>query len=128
MANEENLKPFPPGVSGNPNGRPPEATRELKKYSKQLIAEVVNRLMAISYVEVKTISEQEDAPMIEQTIAKVLLKCHKHGDFSDLDKILDRVIGKVPQKVENEMFGPGGQPLTPPVIHYHPVAPKSDVT
>lgn len=121
----EHLKPyeFKPGESGNPNGRPPGAGKEIRKYTRQLIGETVTKLLEQTCDELEETAKRKDTPAIEATVARVILKCKSKGEFTDLDRILDRIIGKVPQKFEGEFGGPGGIPLTPPVFNFIGVSP-----
>jgi len=121
--NDQNLKPFQPGHPGGP-GRPPGPDKELRKYTRQLIAETVTKLLELTKDELDDLTKKKDVPSLESTLARVILKCHSKGEFTDLDKILDRIIGKVPQKFEGELTGAAGAPILPPVIHLHPVAGK----
>lgn len=112
---------FKPGQSGNPNGRPPLAGA-LRNYTKTSVAEAFNKLMAMTEAEIDELSRRPDTPGLEKIVARVILKAIAQGTFGEVDRILDRFIGKVPQKFEGELGAPGGIPLIPPtvVIHSHP--------
>lgn len=124
MANEQNLRPFRLGQSGNPAGRPPEAAREAKQYTKAVTTEAFNRLIGLTEAELVEIARRSDSPGIDKVVARVITKCIAQGTFGEFDKILDRIIGKVSQKFEGELGAPGGIPLTPPVIHYYGISPE----
>lgn len=122
MANEENLKPFKPGESGNPNGRPPEACKALKKYTKKAISETFVELLEATIPELREIKANKQEKSIRAAIASVILKCWRKGESRDIDAILDRIIGKVPQKAE--IAGSDGEPFGPtpaPIIQFVPL-------
>ena len=120
----EHLKPyqFKPGQSGNPTGRPPEAPAELKNYTKKEIAEVLCRMMKMTVDELVRFSKDPDATALEVIISSVIRECMKKGDFHTLDKMLERVIGRVPQKTE--LTGNEGEPFFIPPAVFAPVRPS----
>lgn len=76
-------KPFPPGVSGNPSGRPK------KKDWTDAIRKAVQEV-------------QEDDPLKRQRLhllAEALVLKAQAGDVNALKEIGDRIEGKVPQAV-----------------------------
>lgn len=76
MANPQNLKPFPKGVSGNPNGRPK------KPLQVALEAEL-----------------ESDPDILRQFVRKGLEKALA-GDFRYWAAIFDRIDGKVPMPAD----------------------------
>lgn len=77
-----NLKPFKPGQSGNPNGRP----RKLPQIDK-LIAEILG--------------EDESGSSEAQLILSALVKRAKKGDTRAAEIILERAYGKAKQPIEH---------------------------
>lgn len=75
MANEQNLKPFQPGQSGNPNGRP----KKLPDLDA-LLAEVLN--------------EEKGGIVAAQAILKVIMVKAIKGDLKAAELLLDRAYGK----------------------------------
>lgn len=106
--------PFKKGQSGNPKGRPKEATsqRVLRKYTKEEIAKTLNHLMEQPLDKLDMLRWAEDTPAIDAVVASVLYWARANGDWSQVEKLLDRCIGKVPQKLEGEGFGGGAVPIT----------------
>ena len=98
---------FKPGHKGGP-GRPREATPELKRETKQKIINALHDLMTWDKSELIAHCQKNDVPILEQIIAKALLEDYKQGDTTRFDKFLERVIGKVPQKIENDLSGDVG--------------------
>lgn len=99
VANNKNLKPFPKGVSGNPEGRPkltPEQ-RKLQKMSKQIVSRLLVDLGHATEGELLAMIKDPNVPRLE----KVFIHCLMHEDpIRSATFILDRVIGKVKDEVE----------------------------
>ena len=110
-------RPFKKGVSGNPKGKEPTpyAVYKLKKYTRELVAEMVNELLEMSTDRLSRFILEPDTPALKFAIGKAILR----EDFNAIDKILDRCIGKVSQKIEHG--GPDGAPLAPPSIIFQGV-------
>jgi hypothetical protein len=82
VPNLENLKPWKPGQSGNPNGRPKKVVTDF------ILADL-------------TANDSQAA----RALARVGLKKALEGDFRYFKEILDRVEGKVPDRLINEEDG-----------------------
>jgi hypothetical protein len=78
----ENLKPFPKGKSGNPNGRPKKIP-ELDK----LLAEVLG--------------DEKDGITAAQAILMALRKKAASGDVRAAEVLLERAYGKAKQSLEH---------------------------
>lgn len=109
---------FKPGHPGGP-GRPPEAPAALKQFTKKEIAECVCRMLKMTVDELVRFSKHPEATALEVIVSSVIRECMKKGDFWALDKMLERVIGKVPLK--QELTGADGTPLTPPRLIYYEI-------
>ena len=87
MANEQNLKHFPKGVSGNPHGRPKGATEIALKYQKAL----------------KEISKGRGKPIDwtnQDAILEAIMKRAKRGNLACVQYIEARAYGKLPEHIE----------------------------
>jgi len=96
MANEQNLTPFPKGVSGNPAGKP-----------KGIPNSKTRLLRLLELVQVKTnpiTGEKEEFTVAEQLDMMVLQKAFK-GDLKAYQEILDRLEGRAKQTNEIELSG-----------------------
>lgn len=89
---------FKPGQSGNPAGRPREAPAALKNYTKKAISETVCRMLKLTLNELTILVHKDDTNALDLIVANVIKRCILKGDYWALDKMLERVIGKVPLK------------------------------
>ena len=96
MANEQNLTPFPKGVSGNPAGKhkgvPNSRTRLLRLL--ELVTKVRNPVTG----------EDEEFTIAEQLDMKIIAKAMK-SDLRAYQEILDRLEGRAKQTNEIELSG-----------------------
>lgn len=118
MANEQNLKPYQPGESGNPNGRPPKTLTWLNKeltgqgYERVKAAEAMEAMELLLGLDAEKLTElvhNAEQPILVRTLAKRLLGNQAH-DL--IEKMLDRVHGKAKQRMEHT--GEDGAVLFPP--------------
>lgn len=98
----ENLIPFKPGQSGNPNGVP-KGTKQLRTILKAMLNEEIE-------VDVNGVKTKKK--FIDLIIRKLLKKAND-GDMRAIEMIFDRMDGKPDQKVD---VVSDGQPLLPPNI------------
>ena len=112
MANEENLKPWKPGQSGNPNGRPPkmltEINREMKdagyeRVSPSHVAEAYEMLLGMDEDNIRAMTNDTAQPYIIRVVGKMLLD--KSKGFEAIERMLDRVHGKPKQVSEAKIEG-----------------------
>lgn len=69
------------------------------KLTRERFAAVAEELLVRPFEEVKTISEYADEPSIVSIVASAIVIARTQGNYNPLDKMLDRVIGKVKQEV-----------------------------
>ncbi len=96
MANEQNLKPFPKGVSGNPAGKP--------KGVQNSKTRLLRLLELVTKVRNPVTGEEEDFSIAEQLDMQIIAKARK-GDLKAYEVILDRLEGKAEQSTELEVSG-----------------------
>jgi len=91
MANENNLKHFKKGQSGNPKGRPKSALRDIKDVLKDLLSQ-----------------EKNGTQLIDGLMSVVVNKALK-GDLKAVDMLLSYTFGKATQRTE--ITGAEGEPI-----------------
>jgi hypothetical protein len=98
-----NLKPFQPGQSGNPKGRPKSKT----------ISEALRELLE---------KEGNEGKLLVDQIAEILLEKAKFGDLSAIKEVADRTEGKPRQ--QHQHSGPDGAAI--PISIITPVKPERE--
>lgn len=96
------------GFDKNPqnigNGRKKKIYTVLKEkgYSKDDITTAFGELAFYSEKELDDIINKKDVPIITKIVAKTMQRAYKDSDYSRIKEILEHVIGKPLQKVEQE--------------------------
>lgn len=129
MANEQNLKPFKPGQSGNPAGssrKARERNRALEMFSKLTTKKKAREFSPLSKYELdqwdsillnsdvtqlQAIAKSEETPAYAKTYAMALLYDLKNGRTKTTEQLKTHLFGKDVQKME--ITGKDGSPLTP---------------
>ena len=91
MANEQNLKPFPKGVSGNPAGKP-KGTEHSKTRLKRILDLVQKKRNPIT-------GEEEEFTVLELMDMQIIAKALK-GDQRAYEAVVDRLEGKPKQTTD----------------------------
>lgn len=104
----ENLKPFKPGQSGNPGGKAklPEDIREARKLNQIELERVINKYLYLGHEDFEAEIKRPGVPMLELMLASIVKAAAQKGDQLRLDFILNRVIGKVKERIEVEAQKP----------------------
>ena len=110
--NIQNLTPFKPGQSGNPNGRPKKLVNAIKSIPKDMQEEVyavlAKALTLTSEKEAKTYLEEQSGKLgrygFLMQIAIRQLLTERAGWFAVQD-IMDRLYGKPRQQAEIQVKG-----------------------
>ena len=98
----EGAKPFEPGESGNPNGRPRKYVTLLKEQGYKLseINDTIQVMMSMNMEELNEVYKNPKATIIEKTIAGAMNKSLQKGSLYSLDTLLTRVYGKPKEQMD----------------------------
>lgn len=110
-SNHKNLKPFKKGQSGNLKGRPPDAlNRVMKKLTKEELEDVATFIIKGDCEELEKVLNDKKTSVIKSMFASCVNKVIKTGDMDAMEKVLNRLIGKVKDQID--VTGNGVLPTT----------------
>ncbi len=92
---------FKKGKSGNPSGGRAHnpATKALRKLTIETYREVIQLVLDGKVQDLKDMAEHSDTPAIQVGIAVAFLKAIKNGDYSVIERIAERIVGRIPEVV-----------------------------
>ena len=95
-------RPFPKGVSGNPAGKPKMAKdlQKIRVLNQSMFTELVNKYLGMTKEQILDAVKAPETPALELMIAQVMSKAIVNGDQVRLNFLLDRIVGKVPDRVQ----------------------------
>lgn len=101
----EGAKPFEPGQSGNPNGRPRKWVSALSEQGYKLseINDALQVLMSMTLDELKEVFEAKESTVLEKTVANAIKKSIEKGSLYSIETLLSRVYGKPTEKTDNTL-------------------------
>lgn len=88
-----------PGQSGNPGGVTKERAR-LKTVSERSIADAITTVLTSTTDEINEMLDDPSTPVGEIIILRACLNAAEGGEYTRFDEILQRVIGKVGNKID----------------------------
>lgn len=105
---KKNLIPFVKGQSGNPNGRPKKFVSTLKTlgYKQSEINDTIQNILSMNLDELESVFTDNNATVLEKTIASALKKSLTKGDLFSIETLLTRVYGKAKQEVDINTTSP----------------------
>jgi hypothetical protein len=100
----KNLIPYQKGQTGNPNGRPRKFVCLLKDmgYTKQDINTTIQNMMAMSISELAEVFKDDNATVLEKTIANAIKRGIEKGTLYSMETLLTRVYGQPKQEIESK--------------------------
>ncbi len=97
-----NLRPQKKGEKGhNPIGARAHnpALRALKKLTIETYREVIELALTSNRQALYELAEHPDTPAVQVGVARAMMKAIDHGDFSLVEQLAIRIVGKVPEVV-----------------------------
>lgn len=106
MPNLQNLKPFKPGQSGNPNGRPKmrKDLHVVQKLSQTELEAIFHKYAQMPAYEVMQLVKDGNVPFIDHAVLTVMQMCHEKN-IKAVELLMNRMVGKVKdvQEVHGEI-------------------------
>jgi hypothetical protein len=95
---------FKKGQSGNPAGpKPlPEDIREANKLTKTMIMEILGQYLSMRVESLNHILTDDTKPVFHRMVASVAKIAIEQGDHQRLNFFMDRIVGKVTDRVEHK--------------------------
>jgi hypothetical protein len=91
---------FKKGQSGNPHGRIPNpALKALRKLTIESYREVIELVMTGNMAELKSIVEDPKSTALQVGIARAFFNAIKKGDYAIIERIAERIVGKIPDQI-----------------------------
>ena len=90
------------GETANPNGRPKKFTTELAEngYKLSEVNDSIQVIMSMDEKQIREVLKNDDATMLEKTVARAIIKSYEKGSLYSMDTILSRVFGKPKETVD----------------------------
>ena len=91
------------GQSGNLAGRPiggSATANKIRSITNEELLSMVNLLVNGTFQELEEVEQDPNTPALQSWIAAVIVKGKKRGDMQALDTLLNRLVGKVKDRVE----------------------------
>lgn len=90
-----------PGQSGNPNGRPKlnPIQRALKELTVQTYREVIEAVLSGNLDNLQAMAENPKTSALQVGIAKAFANAIKAGDYAVIERIAERIVGKIPDEL-----------------------------
>ena len=95
------------GETANPNGRPKKFTTLMKEQGYKLseVNDSIQAIMSMDEKEIREVTKNENATMLEKTVAKAIIKSYEKGSLYSMDTLLSRVYGKPKETVDATVEG-----------------------
>lgn len=106
MANKNPKPPpkhsqFKPGKSGNPEGGRAHnpALKALRKLTVESYREIIELVLTGNVAAIKKLAEDPKSTGLQVGISVAFLKAIKSGDYNVIERIAERIVGKIPDVV-----------------------------
>ena len=96
------LRPIKKGQVLNPNGARAHdpVKRAMRRFTNEYMKEIIELAVLGNLDGLQKIVKDKDAPAIQVGVARALFNAIKNGDWSTLNSIVERLIGKVPDRID----------------------------
>lgn len=93
---------FKKGQSGNPDGARAHdpLTKALRSVTLDSYREIIELVMTSDLKAIKAIAENPKSTGLQVGIAVSFLKAIKNGDYTVIERIAERIIGKIPDVIK----------------------------
>ncbi len=93
---------FKPGVSGNPKGRPPlnPIQRALKELTVETYRKVIETVCTGNIDNLRQMVEDPRTSALQVGVATAFMKALKAGDYATIERIAERIVGKIPDELK----------------------------
>lgn len=101
LSKEFKAKQFKKGETGNPHGRPPISPiqRALRNLTLDTYREVIELVLTGNVEAVRAMIQDPKTPAIQVGVATAFMKAIKDGDYTVIERIAERIVGKIPDVV-----------------------------
>jgi hypothetical protein len=91
----------------NRNGRPRKYVSLLKEQGYKLseINDTIQALMSMDENELKSVGANDEATVLEKTVAKAIIKSMNNGSLYSMETLLSRVFGKPKEQIDQQIDG-----------------------
>ncbi len=95
---------FKKGQSGNPSGRArlPQEIRDAKRVTSEKFIALTSKYLNATKLELADALKEDALPYLDRIVINVIQRAADGADLVRLDMLLNRIIGKVPDKIESE--------------------------
>lgn len=95
-------KPFQKGQSGNPAGRPklPEEVKKMRAVATEDVVRILHKYAGFTREQIKAAVSDAATPVMELMVASIMSKAIQDGDANRWNILMDRTVGKVPNKID----------------------------
>lgn len=79
-----------------------KAIRALSKLTVETYREVIELVLTGNLTSLKAMAEHPDTPAIQVGVAHAFMKAIKNGDYNVIERIAERIVGKIPDHIKIE--------------------------
>lgn len=94
-------RPFEKGHPGGP-GRPalPDDVKQGLQLTRAVLIERINKYLTLPLDELSIVAKDQSLPAVDHVVIRIIINAIQKGDTVRMEFLLDRLIGKVVQRIE----------------------------